>query len=485
MIKSPLLRAPGTAGVYDPRTNTTGLSFDFEDLFPKVFHPTPESWRKNLAAIHEWVHFYQFATTTYGFLYQALTFAQAYMVNGFLTLYQPRKKRCHLPLIKAGEALSIKKKPKWSVHLRAAYLLEDLRKAVYGYAPFPESFSPKLDEWQLIGEVLNQVCGTPKIYITQVPDGVPASGALRYRIDDLLEAHAHVLSSMWLMQTVEQYGLPRRITEAVVEHANKVAVGPYKAFLEYELPVPEKHRMYTICALCDIALNPPGFHFEETKGQLLLFPDQVWSPVERMWRYLHMTIQGDLPVPERTEAGFEWQYLESVKEALKMEGNYVLPFSGSAEGKLEDLRKKSLGLLKSQDVPLSLSLTWLDRIQTFSIASSVREEFPLILAGNHVQDLELLTRSVGGPIVISDLPDRQRFFPRVCTGLLNLGLLEDPTSTEGEMAIRSGIAELEAIGKLLYMSNREAEQVADESLFLGCSLREFLEGYGLKLEDFD
>jgi len=264
-----------------------------------------------------------------------------------------------------------------------------------------------------------------------------------------------------------------------------VALGPYKAYLEYELPVPEEHRMYTFCALCDIALNPPGLHFGETEGQLLLFPDQVWSPVERMWRYLHLTIQGDLPVPKREDDGFEWQYLESVKAALEMEGNYVLPFSGSAEGKLEDLRKKSLGLLESQDVPMSLSLTWLDRIQTFSLASSVREQFPLILAGNHVQDLELLTRSVGGPIVISNLPGRQRFFPRICTGLLTLGLLKEPISNEGEMIVRSGIAELEAIGKLLYMSNPEAELIADESVFLGCSLREFLGEYGLRLEDFD
>ncbi len=225
MIESPLLRAPGTAGIYDPRTNTASLSFDLENLFPKVFHPTPESWRKNLAAIHEWVHFYQFATTTYGFLYQALTFAQAYMVNGFLTLYQPRKKSCRLPLIETGEVLSIEETPKWSVHLRAVYLLEDLRKAVYGYAPFPESFGPKLGEWRVIGESLNEICGTPKIYITQVPEGVPASGAWRYRIDDLLEAHAHALSSLWLMQTVEQYGLPRRITEELLGAIGDGAIG--------------------------------------------------------------------------------------------------------------------------------------------------------------------------------------------------------------------------------------------------------------------
>jgi hypothetical protein len=484
MIKSPVLRAPGTTGVYDPRTNTVGLSFDFQELFPNVFHPTLESWRKTLTAIHEWVHFYQFATTTYGFLYQSLTFAQAYMVNGFLTLYQPQKERCRLPLIKMGETLSIEGESKWSVHLRAVYLLEDLRKAVFGYAPFSEFSSPKFAEWLVIGKVLNQICGTPNIYITQVPKGVPASGAWRYRIDDLLEAHAHALSSLWLMQTVEKYGLPRRITEMLLEYANEVAVGPYKAFLNYQLPVPDEHRMYTFCALCDIALNPPGFHFEEN-AKLVSFPDQVWSPVERMWRYLHMTLQGDLPVPERKEAGFEWQYLERAKASLQMEGDYVLPFSGNADGKLEDLRKKSLRLLEIKDVPPGLSLTWLDRIQAFSLANSVREQFPLVLAGNHVNELELLTRSIGGPIVISNLPDRRRFFPRICTGLLELGLLEKANTKDGEIFLRSGISELEAISKLLYMSNQEAELVADESVFLGGSLTEFLGRYDLKLEDFD
>jgi hypothetical protein len=480
MIESLLLHAPGTTGVYDPRTNTAGLSFDLEGLFPDLFRPTPDNWRSTLSLLHEWAHFYQFATTSYGFLYQVLTFAQAYMVNGLLTIYDPRKRRCSLPLLNAGAKVDLKSDP----HLRICYILENLRGAVYGYAPFPDSFGSIFKEWMIASEVLAEIFGAPRIFIGRVPDEVPISGAFRYRIDDLLESHAHALSCVWLMQILERDGLPRRITEELLEHANKMAVGPYRSFLKYELPVPEKDQMYAFCTLCDIALNPPGFHWE-TKAPVVHFPDRVWNPVERMWRYVRLTQEGLLPVPERVKPGFERDFLEGFKRALNLEGEYVLPWSGDPEHKLGHLRKKAQRLLEIKDVPQALSLTWLDRIETFSIASAVREQFPLILGGNNILDLDVLVRSVRGPVAISQLPSRTRFFPRFCTGLIHLGVLELSDVVSGEMLLRSGIAELEAISRLLHLTREEAEQVSDESVFMGENLVKFLEHYNLALDNFD
>jgi len=484
LIESPLLQAPGTTGSYDPRTNTAGLAFDLGDLLPNIFKPTRADWRKNLVALHEWAHFYQFATTTYGFLYQTFTFAQAYMVNGLLSLYDPRKGRCRLPLLASGATAGLVSQPPWHLHLRISYLLEQLRNAVYGYAPFPEVLGDPSGEWMAVFEVLSEICGTPKIVITRTPGEAPLSGAHRYRIDDLLESHAHALSSIWLMQIVERDELPRCITDELLQHANEVAVGPYRAFLQHALPVPDRDRMYAFCALCDIALNPPGFHIENQRPMVLI-PDQVWSPVERMWRYMALTQEGRLPVPNRDKPGFEWEFLKKLKDSLTNERDYVLPFSANPERKLEDLREKTLGLLRIEDVPEALSLTWLDRIQAFSLANAAREQIPLILAGNHIQDLEVLIRSVGGPVAISRLQDRTRLFPRICTGLIHLGILTLGDSLIGEHVVRAGIAQLEAVSRLLYMTRGEIEKVASDSVFMEESLTAFLERYHLTLADFD
>jgi hypothetical protein len=81
------LNSPGETGFFEPFSGTTGLSFDIEQLRPDIFHPAADSWRCNWDLFHEWAHFYQFATTNYGFYHNALLSIQQLLMNGFLRVY--------------------------------------------------------------------------------------------------------------------------------------------------------------------------------------------------------------------------------------------------------------------------------------------------------------------------------------------------------------------------------------------------------------
>lgn len=498
MLKSPVLRSPGVAGVFDPNSTSVGLPFDLADIGPDFLRPSTNRWRKTLQVFHELAHLYQFYTTSYGFIYNMWTRAQIFIMCAFISNYSKVSKRYSLPLLREGSHMSIKMELDESeLFLRLIWMFEQYRRSVFGYEVYPEKVSELFSlstEWDLGQEVLHSLFGFPKITIYHVPDDLAVSHADHYRIDDLLESHAHALSSIWMMQAVERYGLPHRITEELLDCANDRAVGPYGAFLRYApgLPTEPKSNLSTFCVLCDIALNPPAINITNTNPNVkITIPDCVWSPVERIWSYLVRAVDGKFPVLPPKLSNYpecEFSYLTEVKKSLGLEGENVLPYKVDINHQLEPIIEAAKGLLDAEDTHKALTTVWLDIIGTFQLANEIRKTVPLVLGGAVIEELELLFGSIGSPNVSCKIRGTEKIYHRVCAGLSKLGVVpKKDLLVISDAATCIDISIVEAMRKLLLMNRSEATATAKKKPFgqASLSLAEVLSIYDLALDDFD
>jgi hypothetical protein len=439
--------------------------------------------------------------TTYGFMYQMWTRGQYFLMSTFLSEYAGEAWRYSLPLLSEGEQISVEEaladELRSELYLRLVYMLEQYRRNVFGYEPPPEGVSEAYSlssEWVVAREILHEVFGFPMVSIVRAPDDLAVSGADRYQIDDVLESHAHALSSLWMMQAVERFGLPNRITEELLNEVNEQAVGPYGAFLSYapDLPVEPKLQLFMFCAFCDLALNPPGYHFTNPNPDAVqAIADRVWSPSERIWSYLERTISGNFPVPHPETGSYpEWEfsYLAQVKESLGIEGENILPFKVDISHQLNPIIEKAKGLLDAEDTHEALTTVWLDTIGTSKLANEIRQHVPLLLGGGVIEDLQLLISSIGGPNVFCKIEKTERIYHRVCAGLSQLGMVpKEELLRVSDLSTRMDISVVEAIRKLLLMNHSEAAAAADEKPFgkASLSLTKVLSMYSLTLDDFD
>lgn len=305
MLESPVLRTPGATGVFDPNTNTVGLPYDLEKETPMLGAPSEKTWSRMLQTCHEWAHYYQFATTSYGHLYQTLSHAQTMTLVLALQTYREQGYHLPLPLFTTAEQVDLRSAldhdDMTRGFLRLAYILERYRRFIFGYSEAPEPFGRFVqdDEWAFAREYLWNIYGIPRLSITNYQGNAAFKARDEgYRITHLLESHAHALSSLWMVQKIQRYDLPRAISRQIMDHANDRAVGPYGALLRFapDLPVPDTQQLFTFCALCDMALNPPGLdRFKEE--QWVTIPDVVWDPTTRAIEYLVGTIKGNVSVP--------------------------------------------------------------------------------------------------------------------------------------------------------------------------------------------
>jgi hypothetical protein len=238
MIRDITLNAPGETGVFEPFSNTVGLDFDIEELYPDVTHPAAGSWQLNWKLFHEWAHFYQFATTNYGFYYHALVSVQLLLTNGFLRVYTPRRRRYRLPLLRGqplrafAEVMNSADGKNGGLHIRQLQWIDDYRMAIFGYGAKPEWRDLFSYESRLMLELMHEMFGFPKAMVCWPAEG-QVLGQNQFRITDFLESHAFALATLWIAQVVRRFDLPKSIVLEAQTYANTAAIGPYKAFLRY------------------------------------------------------------------------------------------------------------------------------------------------------------------------------------------------------------------------------------------------------------
>ncbi len=471
MIESPVLREPGTQGVFEPNTSSVGLPFQITEDLAGLLSPTVDNWRQAHQVMHELVHFYQFYATSWGLLHQVLGRTQFLLLSGFLREYADADSTVKLPLLEAGESMAAlpdndQEDPR--ALLRFVFLLERLRRHVFGYEPAPADVLPD-DEVQWLVEVLYEGFGLPKLTVSRRPaeTAVVDHG---YRIDDLLESHAHALSSLWMFQAVERHGLADEIRQAVLRVGNRFAAGPYGTLLGFarRLPVAEHMQLSMFCTICDVALNlvdprwvlglganPATFH---------VVSEEVFDPVANSLRLLSGTIDGAYPTlgTPGTIDSLVGSYLDDLASIAGTPAH----LSQGAPGLDEILTSPLVGMLRSRRDQELLNTVALDTVGSYGAAGRARREHqPLLLGGVMIEDLAVLLAAIGLPNILSTVgPAPTGVHPafRVLTGLSVLdGRQHHDGPSPGWQAAKEDVEVVSTMRDLLVMTRDEIARAGE------------------------
>lgn len=488
------LQEPGTTGTYDAQISLAGLGFSPRYL-ESFFEPVQENWRQLLAAYHEWVHHYQFHATTYGYLYRLISNSQLLLVNGTLRVAQADRRRLRLPLATRTVPLSASGGNPVDVNLSLISMLQAQRDGILGYGPHVAMSD--LGEWRLACAVLDQMFGGPQTVVID-PSFLPSPPQIRYPVADLLETHAHALSSIWLMLAVDRAGGDRRITQATVAQANEHITGPYAAFAPFvpALRGSPQDRMRLFCALAETALNPPGIHRRpEQSWESMINPLYTsWFPVVRLETLMSLALDGHITWPTTGWPDMGRDFLRLVERALHQQGNTPGAFLPAPQSVALPALQRAVDRVSryaavDNDVPQELLAFQLDGLAKLCIAEELKQQAPLLLSGMVIEELKLLVNHLAGPTARCHYDGGSSTVIGACTGLMRLGLLSPGTVTAASDAIVNlGAPIAHALHLLLVRSRAELEGIADKPL-LGLkewTLRTVLaEHYAMALAGFD
>jgi len=488
MNRSLLYRAPGSDSVYDPFSNHVHISIDLDARSPEYLRITEDNWQDSLELVHEYAHFYQFSTTSFGFLNRMLAFAQVFLVLAFLDGYRSDKKRCKLPLTKSGSSASLSSQVPWQMILRMIYVLEQFRETIYGYRPFAASVSEAFsNETAIVMRALRNLYGFPQYILVDPPEGVFKLDREVYRIDELLESHAHALAGLWLLQEARQRDFSTAIVHVIKEHLQKLTVGPYASFFRHIRKDGDvERRLLTHCMLCDLALNPPIFHYPGLSPETaILLLETYWCPAYRLLSLQSVATEG---LPELRNPGPEQGFcfiddLVSIPKGCDRE--WFLPRASDLP-QVQPVLDQALRLYNAEGMRPGLSLTWLDHIGSYFIAQKFRSVDPFPLAALNHGNLDALTRSVGGPNVIGYFGGKYTHLMRLCTGLVHLALTQREIMDQlSLMVFTEGLTDLDGVKRLLYMNRNEIQRTLGDGGFRKDSLDKLLSVYNLTLDAFD
>ena len=489
------LQEPGTAGSYDAETSLAGFDFNPRYL-QSFFEPRQDNWRQLLAAYHEWVHHYQFYATTYGYLYRLVSNSQLLLVNGILRVSkEDGGRRLKLPLATHSVPLSASSGHPHDLNLLLVTMLQAQRDGILGFGPHISLND--LTEWQVACSIMDRMFGGPKTVVIE-PSYMPTPPHIRYPVTDLLETHAHVLSSVWLMQAVERIDGDPRISRSAVEHANEQMVGPYSAFAPFVpgLPGSPEDRIKLFCALVEIALNPPGIHrHPQQPWETMISPLYTsWFPVVRLENLMALALDGRITLPDTSWPEWGRDFLHSVDQAIQQQGDTPGAFLPSTEQVAQPTLERVVERISryaaiDDDVPAELLTFQLDGLAKLCIVEQIKQQAALLLSGFVIDELKLLTARLGGPTARCRDESGSWTLIGACTGLLRLGLLSPGTVAAGSDAIVNlGAPIAHTLHQLLLHSRTELEVTADNPI-LGLkewTLRTVLEKYyGVALSDFD
>lgn len=501
MIESPVLREPGLDGAFEPNTSSVSLSFGIDIDIETLLRPTTGTWQLTYRVLHELAHFYQFYTTSWGLLHQLLGRTEFILVSGFLREYADSSSTLALPLLEVGQSTGPLPNAFQSDDarglLRCVYLLEQLRRHVFGY----EVAAPGLldEEWRELVGILYEGFGIPKV-IVWGPDDPPQTHG--FRIDDLLESHAHALSSLWMFQAVERYGLDDEIRDGVLRIGNRYANGPYGTLLRFagEFPIAEKMQLSMLCAICDLALNlldpraPLGL-LANPAAEVHVF-QHGFDPVSNALDLIAGVIDGRYPT--LGEPGSPDTLIDPFLDGLASvsANGQLLAVSVAAANLAED----DLGLGRIATSPLVetmqaqvdrelLYAVSLDIVGSFAAADRLRRQHqPLLLGGVMIEDLAVLLSNVGAPsFLISQGEDSRKPAFRTLIGLTTLGARTTPYDKRADWDIVKTDIEVVATLRNLLVAGRDEFSVAEPTFGQGSlNPREVLAAWwGLHIDDFE
>lgn len=504
MLESPVLRAPGAQGVFEPNTRSIGIPFAFDvdnsqtlaDWWDDLLRPTAGTWRQTYLLYHELVHFYQFHATSWGLLHQVLGRAEFRLLSGFLRAYADCDDDVSLPLLGYGASRSLSAidgdDPR--ILLRYAYLLDLLRRHIFGYEPAARSpfGASGDDEYLQLVDVLHHLFGMPKIMVVQSESFRSTGERARppaLRIDDLLESHAHALSSLWMFQAVERFELDPEIGRAVLRSARRAATGSYGSILSYayDLPIDERYELAMLSTICDLSLNAIDprwiLHGTANPEALLHIMDDRLDPIANCLTLVRATIDGDLPVLQ-PGAGLQ----SMVDEYLDRLSSFTFGFDHLADHSLSISDIRDSPLVRALQPNEVLNDVTLDILGTYTGALEVRRtHHPLVLGGLMIEDLGHLVSALGVPNILSHVDGSAQPIPsfRYLTGLALLGGRDDDLGQASARANRDDIQIVSTIRNLLLMNRDEFE--AEPSAFgVGSHPPSTVLGiwWGLDVEDF-
>ena len=346
-------------------------------------------------------------------------------------------------------------------------------------------------------KAMGQLFGGPLAFVRE-PTFMPEPPKIRYRVTDLLEPHAHVLSSMWLMLAVDRMDGDRHISREAVRLANRSRRVLYAAFTQFVPGIagtPEE-QLKLFCALAEIALNPVGIHRH---------PKQSWDGDDAVVHELVPRrpdgIDDELGDGRRSGlAGGEWPgigaaIIAAVSEASQQHGNppgaFLPEVDGMAAGPALQRVVDRVALYAGvdDDVPPELLAFQLDALAKLCAAEELKQQVPLLLSGVVIEELRLLVSRLAGPTARCNYDGGSRTLIGACTGLMRLDLLSPVMVVAGSDAIvNDGAPIAHALHLLLLHSRAELEARADQPLLAlkKWTLRTVLaEHYGMALSDFD
>ncbi len=495
----PASSAVGGQAQFDEAVGAVHLPFPVAHM--DFLRPTLDTWQDHLKAFHEWVHFYQFASTSYGIMYRAATMAQVLAVARLLRFYEPAGGRCRLPLTSNNipSLITLGQGPEsvqaqWQTELRLVQLLEEYRTTIYGYrVAKPQAAAATEPERRLFLMVLQEEVGLPPLLFVWPHEWLPDEAAAINLIDTkvMLESHAHALAGLWMIQAVERFHLPDELREKALAYTDRLAKGPYGRFLGVKAE-PE-YLLHTICTLCDLALNPPGFTKWPPQTTTVMF-DTTWAPVSRLLHLLALHSEGRLPHLSMSRAGWQLQFLQELHGTLDSGWDqYFPPYDrvpwNGAQGLVSDIVGKVLGSIDKSFLPPVAALYLEDWFQSYAAVDLMRSSIPepLLLAGNSIEDLERLVATAGAPTVLVRQGQSDHVFPRWCTGLAHAGYLKAQDPTWNDTVVGAGLGWMMALRCLLNETKRELVPTLHAPLHAGVdlTLADVLGWYGRRLDDFD
>ena len=393
--------------------------------------PEAGSWIDAYTLYHEYAHFLQYYTTTYGYLFHA-SFEQYLMCTDLLAGegyagYDDLLRRA--PLL--GSEIP---HPTYEWLIPAARHFKRTADALGSRGSFAEYLTAdgRPDTERAIRDAV-EVMKAPFPYVYFVyrePDDEHFAGHEQADVSTMksfsnrkvLESHAHALAYLWMYEMlIDSQKKPE--AEALEKFFEANAVGPYRPFKLLFKSLASREAAVVYCILCDIALNPAILTTSRN-----LCASKYFEPTARLARYAGIAFQCIIP-PRGGEEFIEWQHgtVQRLREALSAEGiddiSLSLPQLTSVDSDAFANSKafdSLMGIVDDSVARIGSSGSYLRPLQRWSgeyyrtarIALRLRLRRPLLLGGSTKDDVVDATNSVGWPAVVSSKNEHRAIIPR-------------------------------------------------------------------------
>lgn len=457
------LRSPrAKGGFFDPFLNCGFVQFGPQGT-GGLISPGLKHVGDALDTLHEYVHFYQFTTTTFGLYYRMVQLTEYLSFCRIMRLAGQSGGVVNVPLVKRRPHLKLDRHaPRDEVYK----LYMDQHRGLFDAqqkhrASLREPIEIELARLSNLDTYRLALCGYGELRGTagteeaphlineafhDIPAMIPTWPASRYEwafdfgLADLLECHALVMSINWMRASCRALGARRSVIRAAdrIGSQQLKEAGPvYTRLFRSSLRVATESKFLTaVAAAVDLALNPSLFgqpdrdHGPTVRmhgGPVLHFRTDI--DFEPLTRYMLLSSGLQLQSAEYrlgVLAGdrSEWasaivdladEYLGGVEGADVSKAPAIPPFHNNHADIALLAARAAIRYALNEDVPLSVGLLFADTFGSIARALAARQVAPLLMGSGTYSEINWLISRIGGLNMVAS--QERRVYVRQAAGL--------------------------------------------------------------------